>query len=130
MFIDTSAVVAILLGEEDARDLSQRLENARQRLTSALVILEATMRLSTRLDINPLDVETMIDAFLAEGEIEVVPIDHEDGRAAVRAFAQYGKGRGHPARLNLADCLSYACAKNRNLPLLYKGGDFAQTDLR
>jgi len=130
MFVDTSAVVAILLGEEDARDLSQRLENARQRLTSPLVILEATMRLSTKLDIDLLEVETMIDAFLAEGEIEIVPIGHEDGRAAVRAFAQYGKGRGHPARLNLADCLSYACAKNRNLPLLYKGGDFAQTDLR
>lgn len=52
-----------------------------------------------------------------------------DGRLAVQAFSDYGKGRGHPAQLNLADCLSYACAKNRKMPLLYKGNDFAHTDL-
>jgi ribonuclease VapC len=48
---------------------------------------------------------------------------------AIDAFARYGKGRGHPAQLNIADCLSYACAKKLGVPLLYKGNDFARTDL-
>lgn len=87
------------------------------------------MRLSTKLAVDPMDVETIIGDFLREAKIEIVPIDADDGRLAVQAFADYGKGRGHPAQLNLADCLSYACAKNRKLPLLYKGNDFAKTDL-
>lgn len=129
MFIDTSVVVAILSDEDDAAEWSERIERAGIRITSPLVVLEAVMRLSTKLRVEPADAEEAIAAFLAEGGIEVVPIDPGDGWLAVRAFAAYGKGRGHPAQLNLADCLSYACAKNRGLPLLYKGNDFAHTDL-
>jgi ribonuclease VapC len=129
MFVDTSVVVAILSGEEDACHWARQLEGAPMRVTSALVVLEATMRLSTKLAIEPTEVETTIEAFLREAEIEVSPIDAHDGKLAVQAFARYGKGRGHPAQLKLADCLSYACAKNRKLPLLFKGNDFAQTDI-
>jgi len=56
-------------------------------------------------------------------------MDAKTASLAVQAFADYGKGRGHPAQLNLADCLSYACAKAQGIPLLYKGKDFAHTDL-
>lgn len=130
MFIDTSVVVAILSGEEDAAHWSGRIEAAADtRFTSALVVLEAAMRLSTMLAADPMAVGEAIAAFLAEAEIEVVPIDGADAELAVRAFATYGKGRGHPAQLNLADCLSYACAKGRGIPLLYKGNDFSHTDL-
>ena len=87
------------------------------------------MRLSTKLAVEPMVFEATIDDFLQEARIEIVAIDAEDGRVAVQAFSDYGKGRGHPAQLNLADCLSYACAKNRKVPLLYKGNDFARTDL-
>ncbi|TGT30555.1 type II toxin-antitoxin system VapC family toxin, partial [Mesorhizobium sp. M4B.F.Ca.ET.169.01.1.1] len=52
-----------------------------------------------------------------------------DAKLAIQAFADYGKGRGHPAQLNLADCLSYASAKSRGMSLLYKGNDFSHTDL-
>jgi ribonuclease VapC len=58
-----------------------------------------------------------------------VPLDRQSARLSVEAFARYGRGRGHPAQLNLADCLSYACAKRHAMPLLYKGNDFSETDL-
>lgn len=129
MFVDTSVVVAILSAEEDASAWADRLEHAPIRVTSALVVLEAAMRLSTKLAVEPMMVEATIGDFLREAKIEIVAIDAEDGRVAVQAFSVYGKGREHPAQLNLADCLSYACAKNRKVPLLYKGNDFARTDL-
>lgn len=129
MFVDTSVVVAILSGEDDAAYWSGRIDEAPAPVTSALVILEAAMRLSTKLAIGPVDIETTIAAFLREAEIETVPIEGSDAKVAVRAFADYGKGRGHPAQFNLADCLSYACAKNRGISLLYKGNDFSKTDM-
>lgn len=87
------------------------------------------MRLSTMLAADPVTVGEAIAAFLTEAEVEIVPIDGVDAKIAVEAFAAYGKGRGNSAQLNLADCLSYACAKARGLPLLYKGNDFSHTDL-
>ncbi|WP_245486050.1 type II toxin-antitoxin system VapC family toxin [Mesorhizobium sp. M7A.F.Ca.US.010.02.1.1] len=98
-------------------------------ITSALVVLEAAMRLSTMLAVEPVVVEAAIEAFLREAEIEIVPIGAGDAKLAVQAFSDYGKGRGHPAQLNLADCLSYACAKSHGAALLYKGNDFSHTDL-
>jgi len=129
MFVDASVVVAILSEEDDAAYWLERIEAASARITSALVVLEAAMRLSTKLDVDPMEAEAAIVALLREAEIEIVPIGEVDGKQAVQAFCDYGKGRGHPAQLNLADCLSYACAKNRGVPLLYKGNDFALTDL-
>ncbi|MEO5758721.1 MAG: type II toxin-antitoxin system VapC family toxin [Mesorhizobium sp.] len=129
MFIDTSVVVAFLSGEEDAAEWSNRIEAAPARISSALVVLEATMRLSTMLAVEPLVAEAAIEAFLREAEIEIVPIEGGEAKLAIQAFSDYGKGRGHPAQLNLADCLSYACAKSRGMPLLYKGNDFSRTDL-
>lgn len=129
MFIDTSVIVAILLNEEDAGALARRIENAPIRVTSALVYLEAVMRLSTKLAIDPGRVAESVDAFLAAADIDFVSLDRQSARLSVEAFARHGKGRGHPAQLNLADCLSYACAKSHAMPLLYKGNDFAKTDL-
>ncbi|RJT35097.1 type II toxin-antitoxin system VapC family toxin [Mesorhizobium waimense] len=129
MFVDTSVVVAILSGEEDAGAWSGRIEQAPSRLTSALVVLEAAMRLSTMLAVEPVVAQAAIEAFLSEAEIEIVPIGAGEARLAGQAFSEYGKGRGHPAQLNLADCLSYACATSRSVPLLYKGNDFSRTDL-
>jgi ribonuclease VapC len=129
MFIDTSAIVAILCSEDDASELAERIEAAPLRVTSALVFLEATMRLSTKLSISPLVVEKRIQAFLAEADVSFAPMDERTAALAVQAFTDYGKGRGHPAQLNLADCLSYACTKAQDVPLLYKGKDFSHTDL-
>jgi ribonuclease VapC len=129
MFLDSSVFIAILAKEEDAGHLATRIDQAPHRVTSALVLLETVMRLTTKLSIAPLDVDVAVRAFLREARVDVVPITDEEAKIAVVAFSEYGKGRGHPAQLNLADCLSYACAKSRNMPLLYKGADFARTDL-
>lgn len=128
MFIDTSVVVAILSKEADAAEWAEKIEDG-PCLTSALVILEAAMRLSTKLNIDPLLVEPLIQAFLDEAKITLAPMNAATASFAIKAFAAYGKGRGHPAQLNLADCLSYACAKAQNVPLLYKGKDFSHTDM-
>ena len=129
MFIDTSAVVAILTEEPEAAELLERMAGAPVRLTSALVILEAVMRLSTKLAADPMTVEPLVERFMQEAGIDLAPMDASAARFAVKAFADYGKGRGHPAQLNLADCLSYGCARAQGVPLLYKGQDFARTDL-
>lgn len=128
MFIDSSVIVAILSKEADAAELADRIEVGGC-ITSALVILESAMRLSTKLNLDPVLVERRIQFFLEEAQITLAPMDGVTASLAVKAFADYGKGRGHPAQLNLADCLSYACAKAQGVPLLYKGKDFSHTDL-
>ena len=129
MFIDTSVIVAILSNEPDATEFANRIEAA-ECCTSALVVLESAMRLSTKLGVDPVLVEQRIQALLDEAKITLAPMDARTATLAVKAFADYGKGRGHPAQLNLADCLSYACAKAQSVPLLYKRKDFSHTDLR
>ncbi len=71
---------------------------------------------------------SLLDRFLQEVQAEVVPATRETASIAIDAFARYGKGR-HPAKLNFGDCFSYAGARTANMPLLYVGQDFAQTDL-
>jgi ribonuclease VapC len=128
MFIDTSVIVAILSKEPDATEFANRIAIAKC-CTSALVILESVMRLSTKLKIDPVAVEALVRQLLDEGKVTLAPMDTATAGLAVKAFADYGKGRGLPAQLNLADCLSYACAKALGIPLLYKGKDFSHTDL-
>ena len=128
MFIYTSVIVAILSKEPDATEFANKIEAA-SCCTSALVILEAAMRLSTKLRIDPVAVEQRIQALLDAANITLAPMDARTASLAVKAYADYGKGRGHPAQLNLADCLSFACAKAQNMPLLFKGKDFSHTDL-
>ncbi|MFZ5692241.1 MAG: type II toxin-antitoxin system VapC family toxin [Pseudomonadota bacterium] len=129
MFIDTSVIVALLAGESDADRFAAAIAEAKARFTSGLVVLEASMRLSTMLDLDPVLIETRIQALLEEARIAIVPLNGSIATKAVAAFATYGKGRGHPAQLNLADCMSYACAQAYRVPLLFKGQDFARTGI-
>jgi ribonuclease VapC len=128
MFVDTSAIVAILCGEPDATDLARRLSGASRRFTSPVVRLETSMVLASRLDISPAQANALFDELLEEADLSVVSIDDKIGELAVACFERFGKGR-HSARLNFGDCLSYACAKAHRSPLLFKGDDFSQTDL-
>ena len=128
MFVDTSAIVAILCGEPDAADLAQRLAAATRRLTSPVVRLESCMVLAAKLDLAPAQANALFDAFVEEADLTIVAIDDAIGALAVACFESFGKGR-HPARLNLGDCLSYACARAHRAPLLFKGADFSQTDI-
>jgi ribonuclease VapC len=129
MFVDTSAVVALVAGEPEARELADALAKAERRYSAPHVRLEAAMVLSTKLDVAPSQAVVLFDELLREADIAIVPITDKIGELAVACFEKYGKGRGHPARLNLADCLSYACAKAHGAPLLFKGDDFSQTDV-
>jgi len=129
MFIDTSVFIALITWEDDAVTLAEAMDRARVRRTSPLVRLEVCAVLATRLDISPAEAEGLFDAVLAEAEIEMVELTDEMGHLAVACFETYGKGR-HPARLNIVDCFSYACARALDMPLLFKGNDFSQTDIR
>ena len=129
MFIDTSAVVAILAGEPDADRYLDLLARDIEKITGAHVRLEATIILARNLGLEIEAAEQLFDDFLIEARIAVVPITDAISRSAVLAFARFGKGRGHPARLNFGDCLSYGCAAEHGSPILFKGADFAHTDL-
>jgi ribonuclease VapC len=128
IFIDTSALIAVLVEDDDAAILGAKIDDDTAPITSAAVILEASTRLSTIWAIDPRVARQHIETLLTRTGIEIMPIDSRVGQHAVEAFARYGKGR-HPARLNFADCLSYACAKVAGATLVYKGNDFGQTDL-
>jgi ribonuclease VapC len=128
MFVDSSVIVAILAQEDDASDFADILAQSDRLVTSPVVILEATMRLSTLLGLPPNEIAMSIDQLINELSMDVVPITQEMGKIAIIAFDKFGKGR-HPARLNFGDCLSYAVAKNIGVPLLFKGNDFSLTDI-
>lgn len=137
MFIDSSAFMAILLDEPDATDLLLRLhENRRKPVTSPVVRYEVVVSLArSRAGGNPITQEDLdlatarFDDLLQLLGCSEIMVTTKIGRLAVEAAAIYGKVAGHPAKLNMGDCLSYAAAKSSNLPLLYKGNDFAETDL-
>lgn len=129
VFIDTSAIVAIILDEQDAPAFVDTLEAAERRMTSAAVRLETCMVLTSRLDLSPPVAQDLFDDFILQSEVAEFSIDERVGRLAVECFDRYGKGR-HAAGLNFGDCLSYACAKAHGAALLFKGEDFAQTDIK
>jgi ribonuclease VapC len=129
IFVETSAVVAILADEPEADTFLAALEAATHRETGAHVRLEATINIARILGLRIADAQDLYDAFLATAGITVVPITDSIARLAVEAYATYGKGQGHPAQLNFADCLSYACASSRRSQILFKGRDFSRTNL-
>jgi len=129
MFIDSSALVALLACEPDQPRIAAAIQRADVRRTTPLVRLETAMVLSTLLNVEPETADAAITAAFAEASVEIVPLTDDVARAAVAAFARYGKGRGHPARLNLADCLIYAAARAAGAPLLFIGDDFGRTDI-
>lgn len=128
VFIDSSALVALLLAEPDWQNIAAKIATAKRRRTSAVAILETVMVVASRMGINPEAAESRLGDLLQAHAVETIAVDEACVRRAIRAFSRYGKGR-HPARLNLGDCISYACAREHGLTLLYKGEDFAQTDL-
>jgi ribonuclease VapC len=129
MFVETSAVVSMVTRELGFEAIADRIDNAELAVTSPVVILEASMVIASRLNVDPDEAEGRVRAILDAGGVVITDINDETASLAVQAFQRYGKGRGHPARLNMGDCFSYACAKQHRVPLLYVGNDFAQTDL-
>jgi ribonuclease VapC len=126
MVVDTSALVAILRQESGAEGLLRRLSAAGSRRISAASLLESAIVLESKSGERGGE---QLDLFLARAQIEVEPVTAEHVRVARKAWRRYGKGRGHAARLNFGDCLSYALAKSLGEELLYQGADFAHTDV-
>lgn len=125
MVIDTSAIVAIALNEADASEIERKIADDPVRLVSAATVLETTMVIEARMgDAGGRE----FDLWLLKIGAEIVPVDAEQTDAARRAWRRYGKGR-HVAALNYGDCFSYALAMTRSEPLLFKGADFAKTDV-
>jgi ribonuclease VapC len=129
IFIDASALVAIIDRETDWKDLAARLEQADARLTSPLAIWEAANAMERLRAWGFDEAERAVYSFLEAMEIAIVDVTAQIGQEALRAARLYGKGR-HPARLNFGDCFAYACAKVLDVPLLCKGNDFPRTDVK
>lgn len=129
MFLDASAIVAMMTDEEDAVLLAPRLDRAETRLTSAIAIYETTAALARLKGQGVADAASAVSEFLERQSITVVAIPPEAGPLAIGAFARFGKGQGHPAQLNMGDCFAYACARHFGEPLLFKGSDFSRTDI-
>ena len=123
--VDTSALVPIVREEPEARLFGEVL-SSRRVLVGTPTLLEASMVLPSVVSGDAAD--RFLRSFLAEPGVEPVAFSFEMFEAAKVAFRFYGCGR-HPAKLNFGDCMSYAVAKVLGIPLLYKGGNFAQTDL-
>lgn len=125
MVLDTSAVAAILLKEPEWARLAQALDEDPVRLMSAATLLELGMVMETRRGGEGRDA---VDSLLLRARVTIVPFDEEQARVARVAWRAFGKGR-HPAALNFGDCCAYALAATSGEPLLFKGDDFARTDV-
>jgi ribonuclease VapC len=122
---DSSALVAIALEEPEAEAFDEMIA-AHTTLIGAPTLLETVSVLSARMPARYL---VFIDALRKRSTVTIIPFEAAHLDAAIAALERYGKGRGHPAQLNLGDCLAYAVAKVHGVPLLFKGNDFAHTDL-
>lgn len=122
--VDSSALVSVVLGEPEAEGFLAALQT-QPAVLSAVNLVEASIVVESRQGLDAArDLTLLVDGTIDE----VVPVDAELSAVAVEAWRRLGKGR-HPAGLNFGDCFAYAVARSRELPLLFKGDDFAQTDI-
>ena len=125
MIVDTSALVAVILGEPDAEAYLRTMVSADSLAVSAATLTEALIVVEAR---QGREAASDLAALLADLEVEVVAFDERQSETAASAWRRFGRGR-HPAALNLGDTYSYALAADRGEPLLFKGRDFAATDV-
>jgi ribonuclease VapC len=125
LVVDTSAAVAIILGERGCDELTAHLEDALARLMPAAILVELGIVIEARLWPAGQDV---VDRFLRDAKIDIVPVDADLAARAMSGWRRYGKGR-HPAGLNFGDCFTYALAERTGHPVLCTGDDFPMTDI-
>ena len=126
MIIDTSALIAILRAEEDAKSYARAIADASIRRISAVNFVETAVVIDASHD--PI-ASRRFDDFIKTARIAVESVTESQARIARDAYRDFGKGSGHPAQLNFGDCFAYALAKTLNEPLLFKGEDFMHTDI-
>jgi len=125
MIIDTSALIAILFNEADADLYANALANSEHRLMSAANYLESGITIDRQ---RGAAAGRQLDSLISRAEVIVEAVTREQADIARQAYLDFGKGV-HPAGLNFGDCFSYALAKSLGMPLLFKGEDFALTDI-
>lgn len=126
MILDTSAIIAAITREPDGPEFRKAMFNAPSLAISSVTVLETRIVLYSR---HGAEAVAEFNEMLENAGVLVVPFDDVQAGMAFDAFRQYGKGQGHPAGLNIVDCAGYALAKTRGEPLLFKGSDFASTDI-
>jgi ribonuclease VapC len=126
MVVDTSALVAFILDEEDADTYEAALVRSPRTMMSVGSYIETAIVLQGK----GRGADVLLDSTLDRLGIELVAVTEEHGRIAQHAYRQYGRGSGSPAKLNFGDCFAYALAKALDTPLLFKGADFAATDVK
>ena len=126
MIVDTSALIAILRAEPEARAFAIAIADADHRRISAANYLEAAMVIDGSHD--PI-ASRRFDDLLREAAIAIEPVTAEQAKVAREAYRDFGRGSGHAARLNFGDCFAYALAKTTGEPLLFKGDDFLHVGL-
>lgn len=129
IFVDASAMISMMAGENDADDLADRLGVERLRLCSALSLWETIAGLCRTYMFSVPSARTEVRSFVELNSLKFVSIGEREFDLATQAYAEFGKGR-HPAALNMGDCFAYACAKANRAALLFRGNDFAKTDIR
>lgn len=127
MIVDSSALVAILRAEPDAKTLIGKIVASSSNRISAATYLEAAIVIDR--DGDPV-LSRRLDDFLSEGEIGIAEVTKTQARIARQAYRDFGKGSGHPANLNFGDCFTYALAVEASESLLFKGDDFIHTDIQ
>ncbi len=125
LVFDSSAVLAILRKEPGHEQLQRAIERAEVLAIGAPSLFETVMVALGRFGSEG---EALVEQFLGDLKVEVLPFDNRHWRTATDAFRRYGKGR-HSAGLNYGDCMAYASARVVDLPLLFVGNDFAKTDI-
>jgi len=128
MFIDASALCAVLLGETDGDTYDAKVDAAAAPMTSPMAVFETVLAVARETDGDVVGARRDVDAYLAASKVALVSIGAPELARALDAFDRYGKGR-HPARLNMGDCFAHACARTHGIALLFKGEDFSQTDV-
>ena len=126
VIVDSSALVAILYNEPEAAACLRAIYRAERRRISAANFLEAAIVIDARRSPR---VSRRFDDLVREADIVIEPVTEEQAHIARQAYLDYGRGSGHPARLNFGDCFAYALARASGEPLLFKGDDFRQTDI-
>jgi ribonuclease VapC len=126
MIIDTSALIAILRNEPEAKDCALAIERNQIRRVSGANFVETALVIDGSRD--PI-ASRRFDDLLKEAQIAIEPVTEAQARVAREAYRDFGKGSGHPAKLNFGDCFAYALAKTTGEPLLFKGDDFIHTDI-
>ncbi len=127
MIVDTSALISLLKEEPDAPKFERALAGATSLAISASSFLEAAIVTDSS---KNKDLSDRLDVLIEDFCVDIVPFTQQQAKIARQAYQQFGRGSGHPARLNFGDCFAYALARDRDEPLLFKGNDFAQTDVK